>query len=146
MRTKSAGLMPSRVRNRCTPAEGELRGDPESITTTDRRARPTVAAAVNPAAPPPITATSKCWVRWTSGVGGMGTTVPLRPPKAQSLLPVWQTFPMADDLDTVLAAVGPRLRALRQQHETTLAELSATTGISVSTLSRLESGQRRPNL
>jgi len=53
---------------------------------------------------------------------------------------------MADDLDTVLAAVGPRLRALRQQSETTLAELSATTGISVSTLSRLESGQRRPNL
>ena len=53
---------------------------------------------------------------------------------------------MADHLDTVLAAVGPRLRALRQQSETTLAELSATTGISVSTLSRLESGQRRPNL
>ena len=53
---------------------------------------------------------------------------------------------MADDLDTVLAAVGPRLRALRQQSETTLAELSATTGISVSTLSRLESGRRRPNL
>ena len=53
---------------------------------------------------------------------------------------------MADDLDTVLAAVGPRLRALRQQSETTLAELSATTGISVSTLSRLESGQRRANL
>src|SRR5260221_3639914 len=53
---------------------------------------------------------------------------------------------MADDLDEVLTAVGPRLRALRQQHEMTLADLSAATGISVSTLSRLESGQRRPNL
>lgn len=53
---------------------------------------------------------------------------------------------MADELDTVLAAVGPRLRALRQQSETTLAELATATGISVSTLSRLESGQRRPNL
>ena len=53
---------------------------------------------------------------------------------------------MADDLDTVLAAVGPRLRSLRQQNETTLAELSAATGISVSTLSRLESGQRRATL
>ncbi|MGI8331710.1 helix-turn-helix domain-containing protein [Actinomadura scrupuli] len=53
---------------------------------------------------------------------------------------------MDDDLDQVLAAVGPRLRALRQQRETTLAELSAATGISVSTLSRLESGRRRPNL
>ena len=53
---------------------------------------------------------------------------------------------MSDDLDPVLTAVGPRLRALRQQHDTTLAELSGTTGISVSTLSRLESGQRRPNL
>jgi transcriptional regulator with XRE-family HTH domain len=48
--------------------------------------------------------------------------------------------------DDVLAAVGPRLRALRRQRETTLAELSAATGISVSTLSRLESGARRPTL
>ncbi|MDT4944853.1 MAG: hypothetical protein QOH14_1586 [Pseudonocardiales bacterium] len=53
---------------------------------------------------------------------------------------------MASQLDDVLAAVGPRLRALRQQRDLTLAELSAATGISVSTLSRLESGQRRPNL
>jgi transcriptional regulator with XRE-family HTH domain len=53
---------------------------------------------------------------------------------------------MSDDLDLVLAAVGPRLRSLRQQRGTTLADLAAATGISVSTLSRLESGQRRPNL
>lgn len=51
-----------------------------------------------------------------------------------------------EDLDDVITAVGPRLRALRARREITLAELSATTGISVSTLSRLESGQRRPNL
>ncbi|MGQ0774895.1 MAG: helix-turn-helix domain-containing protein [Pseudonocardiales bacterium] len=49
-------------------------------------------------------------------------------------------------LDDVLRAVGPRLRALREQRDATLAQLSATTGISVSTLSRLESGQRRPTL
>ena len=53
---------------------------------------------------------------------------------------------MDSPLDTVLATVGPRLRALRQQREMTLADLSAATSISVSTLSRLESGQRRPNL
>ena len=53
---------------------------------------------------------------------------------------------MDDDLDSVLTAVGPRLRALRRHRDTTLADLSATTGISVSTLSRLESGQRRPTL
>lgn len=53
---------------------------------------------------------------------------------------------MDDDLDEALGAVGPRLRALRRQRETTLADLSATTGISVSTLSRLESGVRRPTL
>jgi len=53
---------------------------------------------------------------------------------------------MADDLDRVLVAVGPRLRALRQERGTTLADLAAETGISVSTLSRLESGRRRPNL
>jgi len=50
------------------------------------------------------------------------------------------------ELDEVLAVVGPRLRALRQERRTTLQGLSAATGISVSTLSRLEAGQRRPNL
>ncbi len=55
---------------------------------------------------------------------------------------------MTDDapLTEVLDAVGPRLRVLRQQRGATLTELSATTGISVSTLSRLESGQRKPTL
>ncbi|PSK93680.1 XRE family transcriptional regulator [Murinocardiopsis flavida] len=53
---------------------------------------------------------------------------------------------MESDLDRALDSVGPRLRALRRQRETTLADLSAATGISVSTLSRLESGARRPNL
>ncbi|AKU17866.1 helix-turn-helix domain-containing protein [Luteipulveratus mongoliensis] len=53
---------------------------------------------------------------------------------------------MDDDLDAALAAAGPRLRALRKQRETTLADLSTETGISVSTLSRLESGSRRPTL
>ena len=50
------------------------------------------------------------------------------------------------DLDRALATVGPRLRALRQERDTTLAGLSRETGISVSTLSRLESGDRRPTL
>jgi transcriptional regulator with XRE-family HTH domain len=46
----------------------------------------------------------------------------------------------------VLDAVGPRLRALRRQRGLTLSELAESTGISVSTLSRLESGSRRPTL
>jgi transcriptional regulator with XRE-family HTH domain len=50
------------------------------------------------------------------------------------------------DSAEVLAGVGPRLRALRQQRGATLTQLSAATGISVSTLSRLESGDRRPTL
>jgi transcriptional regulator with XRE-family HTH domain len=53
---------------------------------------------------------------------------------------------MDEDLNITLDAVGPRLRALRRQRDTTLADLSANTGISVSTLSRLESGSRRPTL
>lgn len=48
--------------------------------------------------------------------------------------------------DDVLGGVGARLRELRRQREATLAELADATGISVSTLSRLESGQRRPTL
>ncbi len=53
---------------------------------------------------------------------------------------------MHDALDETLSAVGPRLRELRRQRDVTLSELSESTGISVSTLSRLESGARRPNL
>ncbi|MFI9230825.1 helix-turn-helix domain-containing protein [Streptomyces rimosus] len=48
--------------------------------------------------------------------------------------------------DEVLDAVGPRLRALRRDRGITLADLAATTGVSESTLSRLESGQRRATL
>ncbi|MFE4825494.1 helix-turn-helix domain-containing protein [Streptomyces sp. NPDC056672] len=51
-----------------------------------------------------------------------------------------------DDLSAVLTAVGPRLRALRRDRGTTLAQLGESTGISLSTLSRLESGQRKPTL
>ncbi|SEP51227.1 helix-turn-helix domain-containing protein [Amycolatopsis saalfeldensis] len=49
-------------------------------------------------------------------------------------------------MDDVLGAVGPRLRALRRERGITLAGLAATTGVSESTLSRLESGQRRATL
>ena len=48
--------------------------------------------------------------------------------------------------DEVLQAVGPRLRAVRTKRDVTLGQLSTATGISVSTLSRLESGGRRPTL
>jgi transcriptional regulator with XRE-family HTH domain len=48
--------------------------------------------------------------------------------------------------DDVLREVGPRLRALRRKSGITLASLAETTGISVSTLSRLESGQRKATL
>ena len=51
-----------------------------------------------------------------------------------------------EDIDEVVAAVGPRLRAVRTERGTTLAALADTTGISVSTLSRLESGDRKPSL
>lgn len=49
-------------------------------------------------------------------------------------------------MDETLAGVGARLRALRLRRHVTLAELSAATDISVSTLSRLESGHRKPTL
>ena len=46
----------------------------------------------------------------------------------------------------MLGDVGVRLRALRLSRGDTLAEVAAGTGISVSTLSRLEAGRRRPSL
>ncbi|MFI9721663.1 helix-turn-helix domain-containing protein [Streptomyces sp. NPDC052396] len=52
----------------------------------------------------------------------------------------------ADAVTRTLNEVGPRLKRLRAQHGVTLAALSEATGISKSTLSRLESGLRRPSL
>ncbi|WP_397517334.1 helix-turn-helix domain-containing protein [Rhodococcus sp. BP22] len=43
-------------------------------------------------------------------------------------------------------AVGPRLKQLRQRRDITLIALAEETGISTSTLSRLEAGLRRPTL
>lgn len=46
----------------------------------------------------------------------------------------------------VLAGVGVRLRALRRANGATLADLAAETGLTPSTLSRLETGRLRPTL
>ena len=54
--------------------------------------------------------------------------------------------PTADLTQAVLREVGPRLRAIRLKRDLTLDALAETTGISASTLSRLESGKRAPNL
>ncbi|MFI6019264.1 helix-turn-helix domain-containing protein [Streptomyces sp. NPDC051287] len=50
------------------------------------------------------------------------------------------------DLERILEGIGPRLRRLRRDRGLTLEALSARTGISVSTLSRLEAGKRSPSL
>ena len=50
------------------------------------------------------------------------------------------------DDDDVLRGVGPRLRQLRLEREATLTDLAEETGISVSTLSRLESVHRKLTL
>ncbi len=52
----------------------------------------------------------------------------------------------AQRIETALSQIAPRLRRIRQKKDLTLAELSKATGISTSTLSRLESGQRKPSL
>lgn len=55
-----------------------------------------------------------------------------------------------DDTSTTIAKaldqVGPRLKQLRAHRGVTLTALAETTGISKSTLSRLETGQRRASL
>lgn len=53
---------------------------------------------------------------------------------------------MTDDLLNVFATIGPRLRALRKKRGVTLGQLADETGISESTLSRLECGSRKPTL
>lgn len=50
------------------------------------------------------------------------------------------------DVTSALEGVAPRLRQARQDARLTLADVATSTGIGVSTLSRLESGRRRPAL
>ncbi len=52
----------------------------------------------------------------------------------------------AQRIATELVQIAPRLRQLRKKRDITLDELAQATGISKSTLSRLESGQRKPSL
>jgi transcriptional regulator with XRE-family HTH domain len=53
---------------------------------------------------------------------------------------------MSEAVDRTLNAVGPRLKQLRLRRGITLADLAELTEISISTLSRLEAGLRRPTL
>ncbi|MFE0684334.1 helix-turn-helix domain-containing protein [Streptomyces sp. NPDC058961] len=52
----------------------------------------------------------------------------------------------SDDVIRTLAAMGPRLRVVRESRGVTLTDVSRTTGISPSTLSRIETGRRKPTL
>jgi transcriptional regulator with XRE-family HTH domain len=52
----------------------------------------------------------------------------------------------AADIAAVLDQVGARLKRLRTQRRMTLTGVASATGISKSTLSRLETGHRRPTL
>ncbi len=58
----------------------------------------------------------------------------------------WQNCWMDEHLTRTFDALGPRLRQLRNDRNITLTELAEETHISASTLSRLESGLRRPTL
>ncbi len=53
---------------------------------------------------------------------------------------------MDEETASTMEAVGPRLKGLRTQRNLSLTFLAQSTGISLSTLSRLETGQRRPTL
>jgi len=49
-------------------------------------------------------------------------------------------------VDAVIEQIAPRLRRAREKKDISLADLARATGISTSTLSRLESAQRKPSL
>jgi transcriptional regulator with XRE-family HTH domain len=53
---------------------------------------------------------------------------------------------VGDSIDATLELVGPRLRHVREHRDLTITDVASRTGISKSTLSRLETGQRRPTL
>lgn len=54
--------------------------------------------------------------------------------------------PTDGSVDQVLAAIGPRLRQIRRERRLSLRAVADSAGLTVSTLSRLEVGKRRPTL
>jgi transcriptional regulator with XRE-family HTH domain len=66
--------------------------------------------------------------------------------KRRSTGPAAVAARQASALAAALDLVGPRLRRVREQRGFTLTQAAGQTGISKSTLSRLENGQRRPSL
>src|SRR5258708_3983802 len=86
----------------------------------------------------------------SSAPSGPGTSV--TPCSGQAAAPVQETCGncktgrMDAELRKILGGIGPRLRDLRRSRGLTLEALAAGTAISVSTLSRLEPGRRRPTL
>ncbi|CAM5286456.1 XRE family transcriptional regulator [Streptomyces atroolivaceus] len=66
--------------------------------------------------------------------------------KWHAILQFLQDGVMNSEPEDVLGSVGSRLRRLRRERGITLADLAPLTGVSESTLSRLESGQRRVTL
>lgn len=59
---------------------------------------------------------------------------------------ILQTGHVKAEVKTILDGIGPRLRRLRLDRGITLHELASQTGLSSSTLSRLETGKRQPTL
>ena len=55
-------------------------------------------------------------------------------------------IPQRHQVEQLLDQLGPRLRVLRRAAGLTLQQVAGLTGIGVSTLSRMEAGQRRPSL
>ena len=53
---------------------------------------------------------------------------------------------MDAEIDATLAAIGPRLRRLRRNRGLTLVSVASLTGLSISALSRIETGHRQPTL
>ncbi len=68
------------------------------------------------------------------------------PPRDDSTPTVPAGTEPGDAITVALDLVGPRLRRVRERRGVTLTEVARLTGISKSTLSRLENGQRRPSL
>jgi len=85
-------------------------------------------------------------------VDGYCTTVPWDFRKSGILLPkmqlacLYRLVSASQRVATELSQIAPRLRHARQKKNVTLDDLAKSTGISKSTLSRLESGQRKPSL
>ena len=146
LRGSLVGGMPSRDKKPCMCSAGALRGSPASTRTRPLALWSGPALRSNRAAPAPMMTTSSSSFLVHDDQDDIETVAAGNSVAESGTGCLHGQVSASPRINAEFSQIAARLRHIRQKKNVTLADLAAATGISKSTLSRLESGQRKPSL